>query len=195
MGLFKKLIASIKESFLKKKKKRRIRKSKKRTVKTHRRAKTSIRKPFQKKVSKKRRTVKKSTRKKSKRKVKKVAGKISGKLLKRQKSVKKRPKNKSKTQKISKPTRSRTTEAQGVIVGEVTHYFSKIKVCVIKINSGSIFIGDKIQIKGNSSDCVEIVKSLQIENEDVKAARKGQLVGLKIAKRVREGDKVYKIKA
>jgi hypothetical protein len=36
------------------------------------------------------------------------------------------------------------------------------------------------------------VKSLQIESLDVKIAKKGQLVGLKAAKKAKVGDKIYK---
>ncbi len=79
-----------------------------------------------------------------------------------------------------------------VPVGEITHYFSRIMVCVVKM-SGPLNIGDNIHIKGSSTDFSQAVKSLQVESVDVKSARKGQLVGLKVKKPAREGDRVYKV--
>ncbi len=77
-------------------------------------------------------------------------------------------------------------------VGEITHYFDRIKVCVVKINHGSVLIGDKLTIVGPKSKLVQKVWSMQIESEDVKVAKKGQVIGLKIDKPATVGDIVYK---
>lgn len=78
-------------------------------------------------------------------------------------------------------------------IGEITHYFAKIKVAVVRVTAIGIKLGDSINIKGKSTDLIQKVESMQIESVDVKFARKGQLVGLKLAKPVRVGDKVYKV--
>ncbi|MBP9854124.1 MAG: translation elongation factor-like protein [Candidatus Omnitrophica bacterium] len=78
-------------------------------------------------------------------------------------------------------------------VGQVTHYFSKISVVVIKIEKSNLMVGDKINIKGQVTDLIQVVKSLQIESVDVKSAKVGQLVGLKVLKSAQVGDKVYKL--
>ncbi|MCA9393247.1 MAG: hypothetical protein KC900_03500 [Candidatus Omnitrophica bacterium] len=78
-------------------------------------------------------------------------------------------------------------------MGEITHYFAKIKVAVVRVTAIGIKLGDSINIKGKSTDLIQKVESMQIESVDVKFARKGQLVGLKLAKPVRVGDKVYKV--
>ena len=77
-------------------------------------------------------------------------------------------------------------------VGVITHYFDRIKVCVVKLTQGSVLIGDKLTILGAKTKFVQKVWSMQIESEDVKVARKGQLIGLKVDKIVDVGDKVYK---
>ncbi len=77
-------------------------------------------------------------------------------------------------------------------IGEVTHYFNHIDVAVVKL-SGSLKQGDKIRLKGATTDFEEDVKSMQIEHKQVKEAGKGKAVGLKVKERVREGDAVYKI--
>ncbi len=79
-----------------------------------------------------------------------------------------------------------------VQAGKITHYFDRIKVCVVKITQGSILIGDRLTIKGSKTSFVQKVWSMQIENKDVKVARKGQLIGLKVERPVAVGDVVYK---
>ncbi len=77
-------------------------------------------------------------------------------------------------------------------VGVITHYFGRIKVCVVKLTQGTILIGDKLTIQGAKTKFMQKVWSMQIESEDVKIAKKGQLIGLKVDKMVAVGDKVYK---
>ena len=61
-----------------------------------------------------------------------------------------------------------------------------------KITQGSILIGDRLTIKGPKTSFVQKVWSMQIENKDVKVARKGEWIGLKVEKPVAVGDIVYK---
>jgi putative protease len=78
-------------------------------------------------------------------------------------------------------------------LGKVTHYFSEIKVAVIKL-SDNLKEGDKIRITGGEdTDFSQQVKSIQIDHKKVKTAKKGKSIGLKVSKKVREGYKVFKI--
>jgi len=77
-------------------------------------------------------------------------------------------------------------------IGKVTHYFTKIGVAVIELKD-KIKVGDKIHIKGATTDFVQEVKSMQINHKPVKEANSGDDIGLLVEERVREGDKVYKI--
>ena len=79
-----------------------------------------------------------------------------------------------------------------VKTGEITHYFERIKVCVVRITQGTVLIGDKLTIVGPKSKFVQKVWSMQIESQDVKVAKKGQLIGLKVDKPVEVGNIVYK---
>ena len=79
-----------------------------------------------------------------------------------------------------------------VQAGEITHYFDRIKVCVVKITHGSILIGDRLTIKSSKVSFVQKVWSMQIESKDVKVARKGELIGIKVDRPVAAGDIVYK---
>ena len=80
----------------------------------------------------------------------------------------------------------------GKAVGRVTHYFSKIGVGVIEL-AGAIKAGDKVRIKGATTDFEQKIDSMQIDHKEADKAKKGHAVGLKVSDRVRENDKVYKI--
>lgn len=77
-------------------------------------------------------------------------------------------------------------------VGKVSHYYTKIGVAVIDLND-SLSVGDKISIEGASTRFTQTVDSMQIEHKDVKQAKSGESIGLKVMERVREGDSVYKV--
>ncbi len=85
--------------------------------------------------------------------------------------------------------------AEEVKIGVITHFFSKVSVGIINLTDGDLKIGDKIRIKGHTSDFEETVESMQIEHKDVKEAKKGDQVGIKVKEHVREHDVVYKVAA
>ena len=142
---------------------------------------------------------KSSRRKKKSGKKKKVSVRKKTSVLKVRKKSKKIPVS-SRRKKPSPPPSKKSlavtpkTEPLDVRLGEVTHYFDRIKVCVIRIDQGMIKKGDRLLIKGNKSQLAQKVVSMQIENEDVSSARKGQLIGLKVTKPVSVGDGVFKKK-
>lgn len=76
-------------------------------------------------------------------------------------------------------------------IGRVMRYFSKIGVAAIRITDGELKIGDKIRIKGSSTDFEQIVESMQIEHEFVEKAEAGKDVGIKVKEKVRDNDKIY----
>ncbi len=75
-------------------------------------------------------------------------------------------------------------------VGEVTHYFTRIGVAVVDVTA-PIKIGDMIAIKGMTTNFEQTVESMQIEKEDIKEAKPGDDIGMKVVDRVRKGDIVY----
>ncbi len=54
-------------------------------------------------------------------------------------------------------------------------------------------VGDKIHIKGHTTDLEMTVDSIQIDNAQVAEAKSGDSIGVKVSDRVRSGDLVYKI--
>jgi len=83
-------------------------------------------------------------------------------------------------------------ESQLKEVGRVTHYFSKIGVAVLEL-SDKLSVGDRILIRGMTTNVEQTVDSMQIDRVDIESAEAGKSVGLKVEDRVREGDSVYKI--
>lgn len=77
-------------------------------------------------------------------------------------------------------------------VGVVTHFFAKIAVAVVDL-SGNLTLGDRILIRGATTNLDQTVDSMQIDRVEIKEASAGQSVGLKVNDRVREGDILYKI--
>jgi translation initiation factor IF-2 len=104
------------------------------------------------------------------------------------------PKSKLASVSHSKPISSKKEMNTAVTpVGEVTHYFHKIKVCVVRIDRGVLRKGDRLSIEGKHGSLIQLISSMQIENENVSLAKKGQLIGLKVSKPVYEGDLVGRL--
>jgi len=82
-------------------------------------------------------------------------------------------------------------EENVVQVGHITHFFSKIGVAVLELTA-SLSVGDRILVKGPSTDFEQVVESMQIEHKNIQNAAAGQSVGLKTAQNVKERDIVYK---
>jgi len=77
-------------------------------------------------------------------------------------------------------------------VGRVSHFFTKINVAVVELTS-TLSVGDRILIKGPTTNFEQTIDSMQIEHENVTVAKAGQSIGMKVDERVRENDTVYKI--
>jgi putative protease len=76
-------------------------------------------------------------------------------------------------------------------VGKIAHFYSKINVAVVELIA-PLSKGDKILIKGETTNFEQIVESMQIEHKDLQRAEAGQAIGLRTKEKVRPGDKVYK---
>ena len=77
-------------------------------------------------------------------------------------------------------------------VGKVSHFFTKISVAVIELTA-TVSVGDRILIRGPTTNLEQKIDSMEIEHEKVQTAKAGQSIGLKVKDRVRETDIVYKI--
>lgn len=78
-------------------------------------------------------------------------------------------------------------------IGKVTHYYDKIGVAVVELD-GSLTVGDKIKFSRGGEELFEqTVDSIQVEHEKKDSADKGDVVGLKTLKEVKEGAEIYKV--
>jgi len=78
-------------------------------------------------------------------------------------------------------------------VGVITHYFGKLGVAVIKATEAPIAVGDKIHIKGHTTDHTQVIESLQIEHQSVPRIEVGQDAGMKTGCHAHEHDEVFKV--
>ena len=78
------------------------------------------------------------------------------------------------------------------VVGEVSDFFARPVVAGIELTA-PLKQGDKIHIKGHTTDIEFVVDSMQINNVNVQEAKAGDAVGIKVSDRVRRGDKIYKV--
>ena len=77
-------------------------------------------------------------------------------------------------------------------IGKVSDFFAHPVVAGIELTS-KLKVGDQIHIKGHTTDLELVVESMQIQNVDVKKAKAGDAVGVKVPDRARRGDTVYKV--
>ena len=78
------------------------------------------------------------------------------------------------------------------VIGKVSDFFSRPVVAGIELTA-TLKVGEKLHIKGHTTDLELTVDSMQINNVDVNEAKAGDSVGIKVADRVRRGDTVHKV--
>ena len=97
-----------------------------------------------------------------------------------------------KTSKATKVFEPAMKKGQPKEIGRITHYFDHISVAVVELSS-AIRQGDQIQIKGGTTDVTQRAASMQVNHLPVSVAQAGESIGLKVAGKVREGDRVFKL--
>lgn len=76
-------------------------------------------------------------------------------------------------------------------LGKITHFFDEISVAVVALNA-PLKVGDKIKIGKDETFFEQEVKSMQVDHKNIPTAKKGQEVGMKVKKEVKEGYLVFK---
>jgi len=79
-----------------------------------------------------------------------------------------------------------------VEIGKVTDFFARPVVAGIEL-AMTLKVGDKIHIKGHTTDMEFTIDSMQIDNVNVQQAKAGDAIGVKVSDRVRRGDIIYKV--
>ena len=79
-----------------------------------------------------------------------------------------------------------------VEIGKVTHYYDHLNVAVLSLTD-TLKLGDKIRIKGHTTDLIERVASMEVNHHSVDWVQAGDDVAIKVNEPVHEHDKVYLI--
>lgn len=79
------------------------------------------------------------------------------------------------------------------IIGTVTHYLDRIQVAIIHLSS-SLKKDDPVAIEDENGIFFQTVSSMQINRKDVKTAKKGSEIGMKVNQIPKVGGKVFKAK-
>jgi U32 family peptidase len=77
-------------------------------------------------------------------------------------------------------------------IGVVSSYFSNVSVAAIKL-SDKLKVGDKVAIRGNTTNLEADVKEIQIDRKPIQEAKSGDHIGIKVPEKVRPNDKVFLI--
>ena len=78
-------------------------------------------------------------------------------------------------------------------IGEVMKFFSKPSVAAVKIIDGELNVGDSLKFSGHTTDFIDVINSMEVDNKSVQRAVAGDFIGVKVSSRVRPGDEVFKV--
>ena len=76
-------------------------------------------------------------------------------------------------------------------IGAVTHYFSHLSVAAVSLTQ-ALAVGDRIHIRGHTTDLVQTVDSLEVEHGKVDRAGPGDDVALQVTGHVRDKDRIFR---
>jgi putative protease len=76
-------------------------------------------------------------------------------------------------------------------VGKITHYFDHIGVGIIKLEKGSLKIGDKIKVKTHAGEFEQEIATMQVDHKDIASAKAGEEFGTKLDQKAHEGNEAF----
>jgi hypothetical protein len=79
-------------------------------------------------------------------------------------------------------------------IGVVTHYYSHLSVAILRLESGTLRVGDVIHIRGHTTDFSQRVETLEVNHAPVTEVGPNDDFGLRVVGHVREHDVVYKVR-
>lgn len=82
-------------------------------------------------------------------------------------------------------------EDLGKELGKITHFYDKISVAIIDL-ADKLAVGESVRVKGHTTDFEQAIDSMEVDHASVETAKKGDVIGVKVSEKVREGDKVYR---
>jgi hypothetical protein len=79
-------------------------------------------------------------------------------------------------------------------IGVVTHYYGHVSVATLRLELGTLRVGDMIHFRGHTTDFSQCVGSLEIDHAPATEVGPNDDFGLKVDGHVREHDVVYKVR-
>jgi len=76
-------------------------------------------------------------------------------------------------------------------IGKVIHYYDKLGVAIIDLNSGGLKVGQEIKFKHGTEEFTQQIESLQVDHDSVESVKKGDSFGVKVDKVTKPGTEVY----
>ena len=76
-------------------------------------------------------------------------------------------------------------------IGRVTHYFTHASVAAVQLTA-PLAVGQRIHIRGHTTDVVQDVSSMEIEHQKVQRAGPGDDVAIQVKEHVREHDLLFR---
>ncbi|MEK7137663.1 MAG: hypothetical protein AAB853_05265 [Patescibacteria group bacterium] len=117
------------------------------------------------------------------------AAKKTRKALKRvkRKAVKKGKTKATRAKKsVRKVVRAAKKAKKPLQIGKVTHYYDRIGVGIIELKA-PLSIGDHVTFRRGDHEFSQKVSSIQIDHAQVPKAKKGDVIGVKVKKEVKDG--------
>jgi hypothetical protein len=79
-------------------------------------------------------------------------------------------------------------------IGSVSHYYNRIGVAVLELDA-PLKMGDRLLFLGHTSEFTQPVGSMEIDHRKIQEVGAGAEVAVKVIRRVRRGDQVFRISA
>jgi len=80
-------------------------------------------------------------------------------------------------------------------VGYVTHYYGHPSVATLRLEAGTLCVGDVVHIRGHTTDFNQKVESLEVNHAPVTEVGPNDDFGLKVVEHVRVRDIVFKVRS
>ncbi len=78
-------------------------------------------------------------------------------------------------------------------VGIVTNYYPKAGVAAVRLVGGSLRIGDEVTFEGHTTYLHQKISSMEACGKEIKTAPNNTLAGIKVNRKVRKNDWVYRV--
>ncbi len=76
-------------------------------------------------------------------------------------------------------------------IGIVTHFYNHISVAIVRFKK-SVRQGTMLAFRGATTNFTQAAASMQWNHKPIATAPKGKQIGIRVKRRVREGDNVFK---